>query len=64
MSEKDFSLLDPSASPTRTDSLHEKIERIERELARGREVYTDDELDKLKRMRDDYLLLLQNLIGA
>ena len=61
MPEKDRTLLDSALSPNRTDSIIERIERLKREIARGEEVYSRDELKRLETMLEEYLSLHQTL---
>lgn len=56
---KDIALLDSRESPDRTDSITERIARLKRAIARGKPVYTADELAKLGRMLDEYERLLE-----
>lgn len=46
--------------PSRSDSLPERISRLERELAKGERVYTPDELKKL----DSHLSEAKSLLRA
>ena len=56
MADKDRALLDDSVSPTRTDSITERIARLKREIARGEAVYSPEELKRLERMLEEYTL--------
>ena len=57
---KDLALLNGDKSPTRTDSITDRIARLKREIARGGEVYTPGELKKLEKMLEEYELLLES----
>ena len=61
LDEKDHALLNPDRSPTRTDSITERIGRLKREIARGEAVYTPAELAKLQKMLEEYERLMENL---
>lgn len=62
MIEKDLSLLDLTRSLTKTDSILEKIQRIQNALDKGSPVYTEDELEKLRNMMQEYLKLLKGMM--
>ena len=61
MADKDRALLDDSVNPTRTDSITERIARLKREIARGEQVYSPEELKRLERMLEDYTYLQESL---
>ena len=49
------------------DSIQQRINRLNMEIGRGTDVYTQDELQKLRQQRDDYntdLLRMENYGGG
>jgi hypothetical protein len=58
---KDLCLLNGERCPDKKETITELIERLKREIARGRGVYTQDELRRLEWKLEDYEYLL-NLI--
>ena len=61
MADKDRALIDDSVSPTRTDSITERIARLKREITRGERVYSPEELKRLERMLEEYTYLQESL---
>ena len=50
-----------------TDSIQHRINRLNREIGRGTDVYTPEELEKLREQRDEYnmeLLRMENFGGG
>jgi uncharacterized small protein (DUF1192 family) len=58
---KDMALLDATLSPTRVDSLSERLARLRREISRGAAVYSPAELSRLQRQLEEYEELLKVL---
>lgn len=56
--ERDRELLGETPSPTRVDSLNERIERLRLEIGKGEPVYTPGELRTLERQLEEYEHLL------
>lgn len=59
---KDVCLLYHHDCPGRKDDIYQRIDRLKREVARGSEVYTPEELKKLERMLAEYEYLLDILL--
>ncbi len=62
MAEKDLEMLGEAASAARTDSLPERIARLKREIGRGVEVYSAEELRLLQRKLEECEALLAALL--
>ncbi len=58
MEGRDEVLLDPERSATRVDGITERIARLKREIAKGAQVYTTEEIGKLESMLEEYEKLL------
>ena len=59
--EKDRELLGEIPNQRRADSLTERIERLQREIAKGLQVYTPSELGTLERQLEEYTHLQELL---
>ena len=60
--QKDECLLVARNCANDVDSIQERITRLNGEIAKGRDVYTDDELQTLKRERDDAVDFLNYML--
>lgn len=59
---KDVCLLYHHDCPGRKDDIYKRIERLRGEVARGSDVYTPEELKRLKRMLAEYEYMLDVLL--
>jgi hypothetical protein len=62
MTEKDLEMLGEVASALRTDSIIERIARLNREIGRGEAVYSAAELRRLRQKLEEYEALLAVLM--
>lgn len=58
--EKNECLLVARNCGNQVDSIQQRIERIKKEISRGTDVYTNDELRRLNRQLDDAVKTLEN----
>lgn len=62
--QKDACLLMASNCATNVDSINQRIERLNKEIAKGTDVYTVDELRILREKLDDAVRTLDGLIRS
>ena len=62
MTEKDLEMLGEVAGALRTDSIIERIARLNREIGRGEAVYSAAELLRLRQKLEEYEALLAVLM--
>ena len=62
MGDKDLEMLGELPAATSTDSIHERIARLKKEISRGEAVYSRRELQLLQQKLEDYESLLFAMI--